>query len=100
MLSLKLDVSSLGTEIWILDRRVHPGITRVVPTNVDLEARVRRERQEPGRPEVPLKSWFRFRLRFQTCNKIVAVLFQSLSGGCIFFRIATFSEKKFIVVSH
>ena len=83
----------IGKKIWILDRRIHFGLAWIVPANVDLEARVRRERQESGRPEVPLKSFVRFPASCLTVYKNVAALF-SLSGGSFLFLslqiIATF----------
>ena len=65
----------IGKKIWILDWRIHSGLARIVPANVDLKARVRRERQESGRPEVPLKSFVRFPASCLTVNKNVAALF-------------------------
>ncbi len=68
----------IGAAIWIMDRWIDSRLSRIVSTNVDLKAGIRRKREKPGGPEVPLKE-----LKNSTLKRVISFL-------CIFVHTMTF----------
>ena len=59
-----------------MDRWIDSCLSGIVPTNVDLKTGIRRERKEPGGPEMPLKERMDFKMKrfIDTCVKIFLLI--------------------------
>ena len=55
----------IGAAIRIVDRRIDPCISRIISTNVDLKAGIRRKRKEPSGPKMSLKEQIQFIFQLQ-----------------------------------